>query len=309
MLATATRIVAQSARGGPCVKRCCHRTLASGHAVRSLFLHAVRCVPPTPPASGPMTMSGAPLRWYAASAKNVKVVREQTGLAIKVCRQALEESGDNVEEALAWIEANASARGDKAAAKLGDRATAEGRIAVTIDGVTSGLAEIACETDFVARTDTVDNLVHALARAAAASSSTDPGVTLVDVDALLADGLADDVKAAIAAVGENIVVRRAGAFSVAPGGVLGSYVHGVGSFAAVVGLTGAGTDGAAVEFADKLAQQIVAVDPGDGGVPALLEAPFLFDGEKTVGEVLDRTAPGATVAGYVRWATPKFGGD
>lgn len=42
----------------------------------------------------------------------LQAVREQTGLAMKVCRQALEESGDDVTAALAWIEANAAARGE-----------------------------------------------------------------------------------------------------------------------------------------------------------------------------------------------------
>lgn len=201
----------------------------------------------------------------------------------------------------------------KAQAKLGDRATAEGRIAVEVEGSTAGLAEIGCETDFVARTDDVDALVKRLALAALATKPTKQGETPIDVDSLLAGAgmgptLADDVKAAISSVGENIIVRRAATFSGGDGVQLGTYTHGIGTYVAVVGLQG-GSGGVSEDFANKLAQQIVAVDPGDGGVDDLLSAPYLFNGDTTVREALEAEAKGATVTGYLRWANAKMEGS
>lgn len=198
----------------------------------------------------------------------------------------------------------------KAAAKLGNRATAEGRIGVAVAGQTAGVAEISCETDFVARTDTVDALVASLAAAAIEAAPAGLGEVAVDVEALLTrenGALAEDLKAAIAAVGENIVVRRAGAFTVDSGVQVGTYIHGIGTYAAVVGVAGT-TGDAAAQFAGKVAQHVVAMDPGEGGVDGLLDTPFLFDGDKTVREATAAEAGGATVTGYLRWAIAKVEG-
>lgn len=70
-------------------------------------------------------------------------------------------------------------------------------------------------------------------------------------------------------------------------------------YVALVGLAGGGDGDSAKQLADRLAQQVVAVDPGDGGVEALLASPYLFDGERTVSDVVAKEAPGATVTGYV----------
>ena len=112
--------------------------------------------------------------------------------------------------------------------------------------------------------------------------------------------LAERVALSIASVGENISVRRVAEYAVSSG-VIGHYTHGVGTYVALVGLAGGGDGAAASQLADKLAQQVVAVDPGEGGVEALLASPYLFDSERTVGDVVAAEAPDATVTGYLRW--------
>lgn len=74
-------------------------------------------------------------------------------------------------------------------------------------------------------------------------------------------------------------------------------------YVGLVGLAGGGDGEAAKQLADRLAQQVVAVDPGDGGVDALLASPYLFDGDRTVSDVVAKEAPGATVTCYLRWGT------
>lgn len=130
----------------------------------------------------------------------------------------------------------------------------------------------------------------------------------VDLDTFLhapVDGaagtLAERVALSIAALGENITVRRVAEYAVSGNGVVGHYTHGVGTYVALVGLEGGGDGATAAQLANKLAQQVVAVDPGEGGVQALLSSPYLFDGARTVNDVVAAEAPGATVSGYLRW--------
>ena len=41
---------------------------------------------------------------------NVKTLRQRTELPMKLCREALEQSGDSVDAAIAWLQENEEAR-------------------------------------------------------------------------------------------------------------------------------------------------------------------------------------------------------
>ena len=93
--------------------------------------------------------------------QDVKELREQTGAGIMDCKRALEESGGDVEKAVAWLRA----KGLSTAAKKAGRAAREGVITSYIHhGARLGvLLELNCETDFVARTDDFQQLARELA--------------------------------------------------------------------------------------------------------------------------------------------------
>jgi elongation factor Ts len=93
--------------------------------------------------------------------EDVKHLRDQTGAGIMDCKRALEESGGDVEKAVAWLRA----KGLSTAAKKAGRAAREGVVASYIHhGARLGvLLELNCETDFVARTDDFQQLAHELA--------------------------------------------------------------------------------------------------------------------------------------------------
>jgi elongation factor Ts len=93
--------------------------------------------------------------------EDVKALREQTGAGIMDCKRALEESGGDVEQAVAWLRE----KGLSTAAKKADREVREGVIASYIHhGARLGvLLELNCETDFVARTDDFQQLARELA--------------------------------------------------------------------------------------------------------------------------------------------------
>jgi elongation factor Ts len=93
--------------------------------------------------------------------EDVKRLREQTGAGIMDCKRALEDSGGDVEKAIAWLRE----KGLSVAAKKAGRAAREGVIASYIHhGSRLGvLLELNCETDFVARTDDFQQLARELA--------------------------------------------------------------------------------------------------------------------------------------------------
>jgi elongation factor Ts len=102
------------------------------------------------------------------SAAQVKELREQTGAGMMDCKKALTDAKGDFEEAAKLLRERGIA---KAATKSG-RETSEGVIASYIHpGDKLGvLVEIACETDFVARTDKFRQFTHDVAMQIAASS-------------------------------------------------------------------------------------------------------------------------------------------
>src|SRR5690554_2076534 len=87
----------------------------------------------------------------AISAQDVKRLREVTGVGMMDCKKALEEANGDFEAAIDLLRK----KGQKVAAKRADREAKEGLIvtAVSSDGKRGAIAEVNCETDFVARND------------------------------------------------------------------------------------------------------------------------------------------------------------
>ena len=117
------------------------------------------------------------------SASAVKELREKTGAGFMDCKRALEETGGDIDKAVALLRE----RGQAAAAKKADREAREGLISSYIHtgGRIGVLIEVNCETDFVARTDRFQKLVRDLAIQVAGMNPQ-----WVDIDAIPADVLA-----------------------------------------------------------------------------------------------------------------------
>lgn len=99
---------------------------------------------------------------------DIQKLREHTGAGMMAAKKALEESGGDFDKAVDLLRQ----RGVKVAAAKGDRATGQGLVEayVHMGGRLGVLVEVACETDFVARTDKFKELAHDLAMQIAASS-------------------------------------------------------------------------------------------------------------------------------------------
>lgn len=115
------------------------------------------------------------------SAGMVKELRERTGAGMMECKKALEEAGGNMEAAIDHLRARGAAK----AAKRAERETREGAIGsyVHTNGKIGVLVEVQCETDFVSRNETFQQLARDLAMHIAAAAPL----------ALDAEGIAADV--------------------------------------------------------------------------------------------------------------------
>jgi elongation factor Ts len=102
------------------------------------------------------------------SAADVKALRERTGAPMMDCKQALEEAGGDLEEAIKVLRK----KGAASAAKRGGRGTSEGVVAAYTHLSGTGdrkqqkvgvLVEVQCETDFVALNDDFKQFAHDVA--------------------------------------------------------------------------------------------------------------------------------------------------
>lgn len=92
----------------------------------------------------------------AITMDQIKQLREETGAGIMDVRKALTESNGDLKAAREWIEK----KGLKRAAEKSDRTTEAGYVFayVHFNGKVGSLVKLACETDFVAKTEDFQNL-------------------------------------------------------------------------------------------------------------------------------------------------------
>jgi elongation factor Ts len=104
------------------------------------------------------------------SAKQVKELRDQTGAGMMDCKNALNETGGDVDAAVELLRVRL---GDKAL-KMGGREATEGTVASYIhgNGKVGVLVEVDCNTDFVARNEDFVNFARDVALHIAASPTT-----------------------------------------------------------------------------------------------------------------------------------------
>jgi elongation factor Ts len=104
----------------------------------------------------------------AVTAGMVKELREKTGAGMMDCRNALSETGGDLEKAIDYLRQ----KGLSDAAKRTGRTASEGAIGSYIHpgGKIGVLVEINCESDFVARTEEFQALVKDLSMHVAASN-------------------------------------------------------------------------------------------------------------------------------------------
>ncbi|MDE2309595.1 MAG: elongation factor Ts [Betaproteobacteria bacterium] len=152
----------------------------------------------------------------------VKELREATGLGMMDCKKALAETNGDFKAAEELLRIKSGAKASKAASRV----AAEGVVGVFIsaDGKTGALAEVNCETDFVARNEDLMAFARNVAQAVAQNNPAD--VAALSAVALPGGGTVEEVrKALLMKLGENISVRRFARYATTSG-KLSSYLHG-----------------------------------------------------------------------------------
>lgn len=193
----------------------------------------------------------------------VKDLREKTGAGMMDCKTALTESQGDIEAAIDWLRK----KGLSKAAKKAGRVAAEGLVGLLTTGTQGILIELNSETDFVARNTAFQVLTRSIASVALARGADKAG----DVDGLQAAAypgggtVAEAIANAIATIGENMTLRRAGGVSVAEG-VIASYVHnatgeGLGKIGVLVALESKGEAAALQAFGRQVAMHVAAAAP------------------------------------------------
>jgi elongation factor Ts len=104
-----------------------------------------------------------------ANPKLVVELREQTGAGVVECKNALDEAGGDLNQAVEILKKKGEI---KAAKKLAERTTKEGLVHAYIhaNGKVGSMVEVSCETDFVARNEEFQAMVHDIAMQVAATN-------------------------------------------------------------------------------------------------------------------------------------------
>ena len=140
----------------------------------------------------------------------IKQLREATAAGMGACKEALKATDGNMDEAVKYLRE----KGLAVAAKRVDKESKQGIVALatSADKKAMALAEVNCETDFVAKTEAFVKFVDEAAQVALAGK---------DIEATLSD----DYKMLLTKTGENVKIRRSERFELTGAGCVSGYIH------------------------------------------------------------------------------------
>lgn len=188
------------------------------------------------------------------SAKQVKELRDATGVGMMDCKKALKEADGDFDEAVNILRK----KGEKVAGKRSGKEADEGLVVTALSDNHSAAAivEVNCETDFVARTDDFQDFADRVAELVLAERPD-------DLDALKETPYKDDATvedelvALTGKIGEKLAVRRFDILESDDGRII-SYIHPGSKLGVLVEVSG---DGDLEEAGRDVAMQIAALEP------------------------------------------------
>lgn len=150
------------------------------------------------------------------SAKDVAALRKLTGAGMMDCKQALLETGGDMDAATTWLrERNLAGAGKRAG-----RTANQGAVEVVVEGNVGAVVELTAETDFVAKSDDFQALLGAIAEAVVTAGDADVASAPYD-----GSTIGDAVTQLAGKVGEKIELGRIVRFEAGPDSVLDGYKH------------------------------------------------------------------------------------
>ncbi|BAK72535.1 MAG: translation elongation factor Ts [Arcobacter sp.] len=165
-----------------------------------------------------------------ATPQLIKELREMTGAGMLDCKNALNETGGDLEKA---VQALREAGLGKAAKKAGNVA-AEGLISVLVndDFTKAALLELNSQTDFVAKNENFVNLTKEITNHALSNEIASAEVLTTSV--INGQEFKTYLNEKIATIGENLVARK---LALVSGQVVNGYVHATGRVGVVLAAT------------------------------------------------------------------------
>ncbi|NOR62503.1 MAG: elongation factor Ts [Rhodobacteraceae bacterium] len=200
----------------------------------------------------------------AITAKQVKELRDSSGVGMMDAKKALTATDGDMEAAVDWLRTKGLAK----AAKKSDRTAAEGLVGVAVNGNVAVAVEVNSETDFVAKNAEFQGLVSGITTVALGVDSVE---ALLEAD-MGGKTVSTVVGEKIATIGENMTVRRMARLE---GDVLATYVHNaaatdLGLIGVIVALKGGNED-----IAKQICMHVAATNPAslnEGDLdPAMIE--------------------------------------
>jgi elongation factor Ts len=187
----------------------------------------------------------------AVTPQLVKQLRDRTDQPMGLCKQALDQSGGDMDAAILWLQQQNS----KMTAKREGNETAEGRIGVSFDNgaKVAGIVEVRCESAPSAKSTQFVALAADLAKHVATSTGA-------DVAAILGEKcgpgtVTDRINDTVGVIREKMVLHK---FQRASGNVYGGYVHHDGSVGVLVECKGTTAND---ELLRDVAAHVAALNP------------------------------------------------
>jgi elongation factor Ts len=195
------------------------------------------------------------------TAADVNKLRKQTGSGMMDCKNALVEAEGDFQTAIDLLRK----KGQKIAAKRGDREASEGLAIAKSEGGKGIVVVLNCETDFVAKNDAFTEFANIIADIAL----TNTPATVEELNALSFAGngmtVGEKIIEQIGTIGEKIEIST---YSVVESGKVIAYNHPGNQIASIVALS---KDGSFDEAGRDVAMQVAAMAPvalNEDSVPA-----------------------------------------
>lgn len=155
----------------------------------------------------------------AITAAMVGELRSKTDAPMMECKKALTEAGGDMARAEEILRVKLGGKAGKAASRI----TAEGVVAVFVEGGVGAMVEVNCETDFVTKNDDFIAMANTAAKLAAKHNPADVAA-LSALDAGNGQTLEAMRTELIGRIGENMTFRRFARFD--SSAKIASYLHG-----------------------------------------------------------------------------------
>lgn len=221
----------------------------------------------------------------AVNIEDIKKLRHMTGAGMMDCKNALAETGGDIDAAIEIIRK----KGQAVAAKREDREASEGCV---LSGVKPGFAAIValkCETDFVAKNESFRNLTKEILDAAVAASAKN----LDELKALkLGDRTVEErITDEIGKTGEKMEL---GAYECLEAPSVAGYDHLGNKLATIVGLNIEGLD---EQIGREIAMQVAAMNPvavdRDSVAKEIIDSEYNVAVDKTKAELIQKAVDAA----------------